>query len=375
VVPVFVLLPLAFLSSVTVVVGRAAFSDGVATLVLPFAGPATGMEFITANLFLPSGSRSAAPWPLTCLVTLATAGCVLALAARRLRAACFAIPVETALEAVVNHPHTAHGRTYASAHQTIRRIQGSPIVWRETHLAGSVPLELRQIAKGFALVTLVFATGFGLAFDAQGIVFLLLGLATAVTAYLASSSITREKEAGAWSSLLMTPLSDWDVVFGKLVGTLRRTWFLWVVPPIQMAGFSVFSSAGAGVFLYALFLAAGMAVLAGGAGVYFSVRFRRTTSAFGWTLGLVAAWLLGASVLDLVGVALWPAAESFLGRHMLFFGLNPDQHWGPWSYLWPPDRLPVPVALAMGLLFLGWNAGMGLFMAWRAAARVRRNVF
>ena len=386
--PALFLLPMAFLGSITVVAGHSSLSEAMTWLVLSFTGPATGLEFATANLFKPS-ANTVGVWPTTCLVTLGTAMCVLALAARRLRAACFAIPVETALEAVVNRPHTAHGRAYSAAHQIIRRIEGSPIVWRETHLAGALPAELRQIAKGFALVVFVFVTLFALTFGSTEIACAFLYLAVAVTAFLAASSITREKEAGAWPSLLMTPLSNRDVVLGKMIGVLRRTWVLWLLPSAQMACFAVFGSAHVGMFVYFLLWAPGVAVLVSGTGVYFSVRFRRSASAVAWALGFVAAWLAAPSVLGLVYGLLAPPAHAspVPGMHprMSFatmtyrvggdYCFGGGDYSGAWMHLWPDMDLPVEFALLLGLLSLAWNVAPGILMAWRAAARVRRNVF
>ncbi len=121
------------------------------------------------------------------------------------------------------------------------------------------------------------------------------------TIVLSATSITSEKETRSWPILLATSMDDWYILLGKAIGVFRRCFPIWLL----MAGH---------IFLYILLkyihpvaifhmpiFITGLVVFLTGTGLYFSARFRRTTSAVvaNFALALVL-WAVVPVILGLV---------------------------------------------------------------------------
>ena len=132
--------------------------------------------------------------------------------------------------------HAAPGR--------LRPVTGNPVLWRETRTLayGRRPL-LIKLAYGlvmalvlyFAVATVnapggrpPFAAAYGLV--PAAVLSLLLVAAQAAT------SITSERDGGALDILLVTDVSPYEFVFGKLLGVLWNT-KEYLIPPLLLAGY------------------------------------------------------------------------------------------------------------------------------------------
>jgi len=148
-------------------------------------------------------------------------------------------------EAGLNSEELSKFRAKAhAAPGSVREVGDNPILWREikTLAYGRRPL-LVKLAYGLVLALIVYfayselrqpggraayAAAYGLV--PVTVLSMLLIAAQAVT------SITSERDGGALDVLLVTDVSPYEFVFGKILGVIYNTW-QFIVPPILMAAF------------------------------------------------------------------------------------------------------------------------------------------
>ncbi len=169
----------------------------------------------------------------------------------------------------------------------LRTVRGQPVYWKECRL----PLFGRHkiaaavfLALGLGVLGLIYALladGNDLDnSDAQamfGIVF--MGIAMLITATLPSATVTSERESGSLPLLLTTTLTDWQILFGKFFGAIRRCLPVWGLLMGHLAMFVVVGYLHLVVLPYMAIVVAWVLILCSASGVYFSVRFRHTTTA------------------------------------------------------------------------------------------------
>ena len=304
---------------------------------------------------------------LHCLTILLAAAIVLVLAARRVRRITLAVPQGQADggpgDATTQPADLWTALRLAREGQAIRRVKGSPIVWKDlsaplflTRNQALLELGLWLMAGALALgvVTLAKPATYGSFFFP---IVILQWVFIARLAISATGAITREKEARTWPILLTTPLDDGEIVKGKAVGAVRRNVSL-LVPllilyllafllgrPSERDPFHL----AVGVSLLTANLL-GTALFLVGVGLYAGIRCRTTaaavTSTFGAYLLVKLAFCVPLTLLPLALMDVLPLGDS-------------------------NDR----VADAYVVLFAVFYACAGLIYLYAAAHRLRRNVF
>jgi ABC-type transport system involved in multi-copper enzyme maturation permease subunit len=169
----------------------------------------------------------------------------------------------------------------------LRTVRGQPVYWKECRL----PLFGRHkiaaavfLALGLGVLGLIYA----LLADSKdlhssdtqamfGIVF--MGIALLITATLPAATVTSERESGSLPLLLTTTLTDWQILFGKFFGAIRRCLPVWGLLMGHLALFVVVGYLHFVVLPYMAIVVAWALILCAASGVYFSVRFRHTTTA------------------------------------------------------------------------------------------------
>jgi len=268
-----------------------------------------------------------------------------------------------------------------------RNVVVSPIVWRELRKPLLRDKVVQIVATCATLLYLLYTYAI---LGASGSLaqptvhagfvatFLLLGMAC--TAMDAATSIAPEKRARTWPALLSTPVSDWHVLLGKAGGTLFRCLPVWLFLLGHVVVFTAVGILHPIALLHVFLLAAWTSIFLAGAGVYFSTRCRRATTAVLMNLALaLLLWALIPAGAGLVG-------EVF-GDYELSIGLaqfNPvvqavvvaEGGANGLRYDWPDSsyrRWP-----ATTLILLASTIGYGLAgaaFAWRAKRLFRKNVF
>jgi len=252
----------------------------------------------------------------------------------------------------------------------IRRVEGSPVLWKELrifavsqgrHLLGGygAPIILAGLIV-LAVIAIGWLGGGNLSsMIAGGMLACAVGLhiGSAVgLAGIAATMVPKEREARTLPVLLTTPLDDGRIVRDKAIAAFRQG-----LPALVVLGAMLFISVfclmalahrvrllpvvyGAGVYLVCLL---GMLPFLIGLGLYCGVRFQTTAAARGGTFAVVLVGVMGFSF-----VAIW-----------LVFTLVRS---GSQAWL-------VGAAILVGFALAG--AGLGLFFLYAAARRLRRDIF
>lgn len=184
-----------------------------------------------------------------------------------------------------------------------RPITGSPVTWKEAR----APLirGTRGVIGLLVLCTLLLMM-YGLAathdsFDhgESHALFLALYLVVAIidTCSLGGASIAAEREANTWTLLLTTPLSNWDIIRGKLIGVFRRSMPAWGFLLAHTLLFVLLGRINLVGAVMTLWICGYTAIFLGSLGVYFSARLRKTSAAVSATLFVaLVIWLLVAGL-------------------------------------------------------------------------------
>jgi ABC-2 type transport system permease protein len=272
------------------------FSFIPTAFILSLTNPFAALLARTQALFRgPGGANAAVPVLWHCLTILALAAVMLALSVWKVRRAALAGPAGVSREAKARAKRDARARRRGMS-QPIRRVKGAPIVWKE--LCTPLFQARRQIVfyvvlwgavAAFIIVVVAFfgprvhGSFFIPITILQWLLVIRLGVA-------AASAVTREKEAHTWAILLATPLSDGEILKGKLIAAFRRNLAL-LIPllvlyvlvvvlgprhrsePVWLVLFISASLVGSVVFLL-------------GVGVYLSTRLKTTAGAVASTLAV-----------------------------------------------------------------------------------------
>jgi ABC-type transport system involved in multi-copper enzyme maturation permease subunit len=204
---------------------------GTALLLVNAIDPVGTLYNATARLWSPGVGPSRAAWPLNCLVMLVLTLVLLGLAVRRTRKAAISGLTDKTTSATARG---VIGCVFGGARRTgraaaaIKRVKGSPIVWRETRrglvygwsasdilicVLALLAAILPPLVFGFREFRLASALGFGL----SGILSLLVFFRLVVDC---AGSVPRERDARTWPILLTTPLEDKEIIYGKAKAAL-----------------------------------------------------------------------------------------------------------------------------------------------------------
>jgi len=274
-----------------------------------------------------------------------------------------------------------------------KRVKGPPVLWKE----------LRRPMFGRRKIAFIISIAIGLiilfstyalcaneqALDDEGthiiytVIFLALG--TLFTIILPATCITSEKESRSWPLLLATTLSNWQILLGKLAGIFRRCLPIWCVLFGHIILFTLAGIIHPVAFFQIAILVAWVVVFLSGTGLYFSSRFKRTTTAVIMNFALAATiWALLPLLMILVVEIThdgYDLAEAYIDTNpfvhaVIIMDAAVDWRGGLGSYYWPGLNSQDVFGSTIWMLFcmLGYMFA-GLIFAWRAKCRFRRNIF
>ena len=221
------------------------------------------------------------------------------------------------------------------------------------------------------------------------LIFLLIGMIC--TAVLSATSITTEKESRSWPILLATPLSDWDIIIGKAIGTFRRCLPIWLLLTGHLLLFVLLGFIHPVVLFHVGMLVFWIVVFFTGSGLYFSARFKRTTTAVVMNLALGLILWLGIPLLtalvceigpyydyDSVEMTLLP--NPVVQAAVVVEGAG-DISYADWTlaeldYDWPDNDFDSlrQTSEIMTANVIGYSL-VGLLLLCLARARLRKNIF
>jgi len=292
---------------------------------------------------------------------------------------------------------------HGSQSSAVRRVVGPPVVWKELRAPFIQGIDSRNsyIGLAMAIVALVFtylslaaAKSLNEDFTHVTYVMLFVFIGGLVNIVFSATRITTEKESQSWPLLLTTPLSDWDILLGKAVSAFRRCLPIWGLLAGHVILFTLAGYIHPIAMLPLLVLVAWLTCLITGAGLYFSARLRRTTSAVVasfalvvglWAVGPILAGLMGVmgGKTDLLAVYLWthPAIQTQLIMAGAAGSQNARASWGSLSYATEAVFHSNREAMGVGMVtcVLAGIAAVyilaGFLFFWRAKCCLRRRIF
>jgi ABC-type transport system involved in multi-copper enzyme maturation permease subunit len=284
---VFLLLPSMVVLAVEVAsMGHSASAEKFLTSLFTIGNPWGFLIELCDEAFSARSTRSPgfAPLWLHCAVMLSASAAILAASVAFVRRA--------ALRQIVGDVSTAASPGTRRNGQTkpgdrISRVSGSPIVWKELHTPLFRKKRVRSIILG-ALAGLVLVTMYLLCWASgelhEGYVqalfmsaLALFGLLFAAT--VPAGAISSEKESRSWLLLLTTTLGDWNILLGKVLGSLRRVLPCFGLLILHMAFFTLVGWIHPICLLQLPVIMLGIVLFMTGSGLYFSSLFRHTTTA------------------------------------------------------------------------------------------------
>jgi len=274
---------------------------------------------------------------------------------------------------------------------SIRRVKGPPVVWKELisrissreKLIVSVIIGLEAAMIVAMYLFPVIANTFGYEETHMIYIWVFMGLGTLSTTVFPSTCITSEKESRSWPLLLTTTLNDWQILFGKFIGVLRRSLFVWLLLFFYVGLFWAFQYVGPLALIHIILIIAGTIVFLSGTGFYFSSRLKHTNEAVITNIALaVSIW--GLLPLFLAFLAQADRSMRSLGEYYLnvvpfvqatvvMVSTLTNSAWPPFD--WPGrDRRPLESTCLILTVMLVYML-LGVLFAWCAKRRFRRDIF
>jgi len=276
----------------------------------------------------------------------------------------------------------------------IRDVKGPPVLWKELRL----PILGRHkiiniiciiIGVGLLLLTYSLCARENILDDEEvhifyAIIFVSLGIL--LTIVIPATNITTEKESRSWPLLLTTTLNDWDILLGKFLGNIRRLLPVWLLLFGHVIIFSLFGFIHPVAPIQIFILVTWIIVFLSCTGIYFSSRFKRTTTA------VVMNFLLAATIWALVPLLLFiisdfthssdDFAEAYMDTNPLIHTVvimeatADEGHLRVGNYHWIGlGNTDFFESMTWILVCMSGYIFIGIIFAWRAKCRFRKHIF
>lgn len=181
-------------------------------------------------------------------------------------------------------------------HRTVRRVTGDldvgdhPVLWREvrqTFFSTNLRLYIWTLVLAVIVVPLYVYNWEGNKHHIHAIVMMFgFTLAVIVAAVTSTGGITNERDARTLDTLLVSPLSAWDIVLGKFCGAMRRQWYFPAIVIGQSLLFGVLPLVFSPLLiLHEVLMIGGSIAVTVAAGNLMSVLVKRTASSTAAGLG------------------------------------------------------------------------------------------
>ncbi|MHC4622681.1 MAG: ABC transporter permease subunit [Planctomycetota bacterium] len=377
---------------------RHTVSDRTLLTLFLHLNPYGTMAFNTERLFNPRGGAGIPLlfWQVHCGIMLAASAFVLSLCVGLVRR----VALRQATGQLDTSRHKKPSRKSDSAQTAlpdesaapVRRVNGAPAIWKELR----APILRRHKIAAFIAIAVAIVLLFVsyVLWEEEGdlndeevhmmyaTVFIAAGML--FTIVIPATCITSEKESRSWPLLLATTLSDSQILFGKFVGVVRRCLPIWLFLFGHLLLFALIGYIHPLAIGQMAILVAWIITFLSCTGLYFSSRFKRTTTAVIMNFALAAViWALVPILLFLV-TEVFHADDGFAEAYM---DTNPFVHaivvmdgtansGNLSSYHWVAlHSLDISESTYwMFSCMLGYM-GVGLIFAWLAKRRLRRNIF
>jgi len=372
-------------------------SDDKLASIIFHANPYGIMMFNTIVMENPrSLGRTFYSWPLHCAIMMVSSIVLLSVSIIKVRKVALCQALGQLDRFFLKKPanHAVESRTTASAIRPVGRLA---FLWKE----------LRSPMFGRSKVTAIIVISISLilllityvliahedALDEIGVQASYLAILGCVgmlfAIILPAASVTSEKESRCWPLILTTTLSDWQILLGKIVGTLRRCAPAWFLMFGHLILFTLIGFIHPIALIHIPVLVAWVVVFFLGTGLYFSSRFKHTTTAVIMNFAFAAViWGLVPLLMVLFAQATHTSDnyfECYMNINPLIQGViildgtcgkrHAQRSVTELHYQWiRKDRSAVESTGLFLSSMLGYML-IGSLFAWRAKCRFRRNIF
>jgi ABC-2 type transport system permease protein len=372
-------------------------SKGISKIVLYHANPYLMLNMSTSIMLDPGlAGRISFSWPIHCGIMLTASAFVLFVCVCRVRKVALAqASGHLDIMALLRHKETiksANKSVITSSNAMIRRVKGPPVVWKELKSRISSREKLIvSVIIGLEVAMILAMYLFSVTADIFGdqeayllYICIFMGLGMFSVTIFPSTCITSEKESHAWPLLLTTTLNDWQILFGKFVGVLRRCFFIWLLLFFYVSLFWIFQYLEPLVLINIIFIITGTIIFLSGTGFYFSSRLKHSNEAVIANVALAA--LLWGLLPFLLGL-LAEADRSTRALREYYLNLVPfvqamvvmvatDFSNSTWfSYDWPDHHRGLLESTYLILTIMLGYMLVGMLFAWCAKRRFRRDIF
>jgi ABC-type transport system involved in multi-copper enzyme maturation permease subunit len=262
----------------------------VSEATLFYVNPFIILGFASRSMLSPVSVGFALSWPLHCLIMLGLSTILLAFSTVLIRkvglrqatgqAGIFLTRKE---RRIANR--NLNRKSSNDATGWIKTVKGPPVIWKEVINLWIKSSRLWAVLTTIlAVIILAFIYGYCaymgfLDSEETHIVFILVyfffGLLRTATS--AATSITSEKEAQTWPILLITPLTERQIVFGKIIGSCFGGWAFWLLLAAHILVFSLAGCIPPAALLPLALLIVSSTLLVSTIGVFFSSCFKRSS--------------------------------------------------------------------------------------------------
>lgn len=177
------------------------------------------------------------------------------------------------------------------------RTVGDPsVLWREIRQS-LFPSRTMLVVSVLAVLAIEGVMFLSLDTDESGLVFIPVIVGTILVllqgALLSSSGFSAERETRTLDVLLTSRVSPFQLVASKMLGSIRRQWFIPTVLLAHMLVIVLLKESHPIVLLHLAIVFIGPIVFLSGTGVFFGLRFRKSITASALNLGgALAIWLV-----------------------------------------------------------------------------------
>ena len=270
-------------------------------------------------------------------------------------------------------------------------VHGCPVLWKEMR----APLLGRRrwlIVLGTALALGMLSVIYVVAADERAfgeqafhvsMVFFLMMVGALFCIVTPATTITSEKESRSWPILLGTTLSDWRIVLAKGLGSMRRGLPAWVFLAGHVVVFTVVGFIHPMAILQLAMVVTGLVAFLTGTGLYFSSRFKHTTTAVIANLAVpTVLW----GLVPIVMAMILTMSDTRPDPIIAYMGLCPfaqamvitdtcARGWKLQMYHLGDYNLDTGEAMVFLLMTMALFILLGLVFAGRAKTNLRRRIF
>ncbi len=371
-------------------------SNDISRIALYHVNPYLMLDLSTSIMLDPAIARVVRlSWPIHCSIMLTASAFVLFVCVCRVRKVAIA-QASGRLDMIARLRHLkavkpADKNVATTSDARIRRVKGPPVVWKELKSRISsweklivkviIGLEIAMIVAMYLFP--VIANTFGYEETHMIYVWTFMGLGILSVTVFPSTSITSEKESRCWPLLLTTTLDDWQILFGKFVGVVRRSMFVWLLLFFYVSVFWAVQCVGPLAVIHIFLIIVGTIVFLSGTGFYFSSCLKHTSEAVITNIALAASiWGLLPLFLKLLDQTHRNMSDlreyylnvvPFVQATVVMVSTFTNSAWS--SYDWPGHDRGLLESTCLILTVMLVYMFFGVVFAWFAKRRFRRDIF